>query len=121
LGPAKYSFLIYTVQMHTILLARREIAINIWTNRDDGERVLIVMIDADLAEGRMIKMSFFPIPPKPQSARSVLILQLHYRCNVNQNLKFSGPANLFEIGVVLLKHGIARSSDQTVLVHLCES
>jgi hypothetical protein len=77
--------------MGAILFPRKEAIINIWPNRDDGDRVLIVVIDENLGDAQTIRTSFF------SSFKNVKVLDLwlHCYCHVNQNPKLSGLTNSF--------------------------
>jgi hypothetical protein len=89
LGSAEHPFLIYIVQIRIILLKRKDAIFNLLPNRDASKHVLIVTIDVDFREERMIRRDF-SLTFKNLKA---LDLPLYCMYHVNQNLKLSRLTN----------------------------
>jgi hypothetical protein len=82
LGSAPHPFFGYLLRMRPIALARKKVVINIWPSRHDINHVLIVTIDRDGGDERMIRTSFSLIVEKSQSARSVTALSLSCKSKI---------------------------------------
>jgi hypothetical protein len=74
LRSAQYPCLIYIVQMSIILFTRKDVIINIWSNHDNSDYVLIVTIYVDFGYEWTIRTSFL------SSFKNFKLLDLQLYC-----------------------------------------